>query len=162
MILPKEVIISKKIVGETIGECQFQPCGVDLTLREVRKLTSAGKIDFDNSEREISKTEAIPFENGELHLAPGNYQVVYNEYIAIPADCAGLGYTRSSLLRCGAYVGCAVWDPGYYGRSSSLLVVTNEKGITLKKNARMVQLIFIRLEHPAKELYNGRYLGENR
>ena len=162
MLLPKEIITSKNIVSETIGECQFQPCGVDLTLKEVRKLTSAGKIDFDNSEREISETEAIPFENGELHLPAGNYQIIYNEYVTIPADCAGLGYTRSSLLRCGAYMGCAVWDPGYHGRSESLLIVNSQHGITLHKNAKVMQLVFVRLEGAAHAGYSGQYKGENR
>lgn len=96
-----------------------------------------------------------------MKLKKGAYKVVYNEVVDIPEDCAGLAFPRSSLLRCGAFIHCAVWDPGYRGRSESLLIVENEKGLRLKKNARLVQLVFMKLEEKAKSLYSGKYKGEN-
>ena len=68
----------------------------------------------------------------------------------------------TSILRCGADLNCALWDPGYEGRSEALLVVYNEHGITLKRNAKIGQLVFIRLSEEAKSLYEGQYKGENR
>ena len=69
---------------------------------------------------------------------------------------------RSSLLRSGITMETAVWDPGYHGRSEAMLVVNNMHGAFLKKNAKIAQLIFIRLEEEAKELYDGVYKGENK
>ncbi len=149
------------LVSEFISEIQFQPCGVDLSLREVYSLESEGTIDFDNSERKLSVTKKIEFSGDWVKLRKGAYKVVYNEVVSIPEDCAAFGYPRSSLLRCGADIHCAVWDPGYKGRSESLLIVSNEKGLRLKKNARLIQLVFVRLEGKAKSLYSGKYKGEN-
>ncbi len=134
---------------------------MDLTLREIHSLESEGTIDFDNSERKLSETKKIEFSGDWVHLKKGAYKIVYNEVVSIPEDCAGLGYPRSSLLRCGAFIHCAVWDPGYKGRSESLLIIENEEGIRLKKNARMIQLVFVKLEKKAKELYSGKFKGEN-
>jgi dUTP pyrophosphatase len=40
-------------------------------------------------------------------------------------------------------------------------VVHNPNGIRLRKNARLMQLIFFRLEDDANKLYDGVYQGEN-
>jgi dUTP pyrophosphatase len=161
VLLSKESIKEKGLVSEFISDMQFQPCGVDLTLREIYSLQTEGAVDFDNSERKLSETEKIEFAGDWAHLKKGAYKIVYNEVVSIPIDCAGLAYPRSSLLRCGAVIHCAVWDPGYRGRSESLLIVENEHGIRLKKNARMVQIVFLKLDKKAKSLYEGRYKGEN-
>ena len=71
-----------------------------------------------------------------------------------------LATPRSSLLRCGVTVNTAVWDTGYSGRSQSLLVVYNPRGIRLEKNARIVQLVFFTLDRET-EGYRGAYQGEN-
>jgi dUTP pyrophosphatase len=60
----------------------------------------------------------------------------------------------------GVSVHTAVWDAGYRGRSEALLVVYNEAGFRIRKDARVIQLIFMRLES-GQEGYKGRYLGEN-
>ena len=57
---------------------------------------------------------------------------------------------------------CAVWDPGYHGRSESLLVVNSQHGITLHKDAKVMQLVFVRLESAAHAGYSGQYKGENK
>ncbi|MCX6772086.1 MAG: deoxyuridine 5'-triphosphate nucleotidohydrolase [Candidatus Micrarchaeota archaeon] len=161
MIVPGSKSIA--FITETVGEGQLQPCGVDMTLREVHALTDAGEIDFDNSKRKISKSAALAFDsNGKLHLAQGCYKIVYNEYVSVPIDACAFGFPRSSLLRCGADVRCAVWDPGYHGRSESLLVVHSAHGITLHKNAKVMQLVFVRLESAAHKGYEGQYKGENK
>lgn len=76
-------------------------------------------------------------------------------------DKMAMALPRSSLLRCGATLDTAVWDPGYNGRSQSLLVVHNPHGIRIKKNARLMQLIFICMREVAHKAYSGIYQGEN-
>lgn len=162
MILPKHKLVSGKLVNDLLHESQFQPAGVDVTLREVYRFRAAGKLDFDNKERKISEVEPIPFNSDNIFLPKGSYKVLYNEYVKIPDDMAALCFPRSSLLRCGASLECAVWDPGYEGRSEALLVVYNEHGITLKRNAKIGQLIFIKLWEKTKQPYEGIYKGENK
>ncbi len=163
MIVPGSKLWQDGQIAETVNISQMQPAGIDLTLKEVHELSDAGEIDFDNSKRRISDTKKLEFDaTGKLHLSHGCYKIVYNEYVGIPLDCAAFGYPRSSLLRCGADVRCAVWDPGYHGRSESLLLVHNPKGIVLHKNAKVMQLVFVRLEAKAEKGYDGKYKGENK
>jgi dUTP pyrophosphatase len=148
-----EHLIDKKV--------QLQPAGVDLTLRDIFEFSSAGTIDFSNRERVISECKRINFKGGFVNLRRGAYKVVYNEIVRIPQDCIALAFPRSSLLRCGAFLHCAVWDPGYKGRSESLLIVSNPHVIKLKKDARLAQLVLIQLSKKSGSIYRGKYLGEN-
>lgn len=140
---------------------QLQTNGFDLSLRSVSLLTSCGKLSLDNQNRIISKQERLDFSpDGIAHLEPGSYGIVYNEIVHLPKDVMALGLSRSSLLRCGASLHTAVWDAGYSGRSESLLVVHNPLGIDLEKNARVLQLVFMKLTR-SSDGYQGRYQGEN-
>jgi len=60
----------------------------------------------------------------------------------------------------GVGVHTAVWDAGYRGRSEALLVVHNQSGFRIRKDARILQLLFMRLES-GQEGYSGRYMNEN-
>lgn len=161
MILPKQHLEAANLM-DNLHSSQFQPAGIDITMKEVYAFKSAGLIDFDNKERKISDVAPIAFESDRVFLKPGAYKVIFNEYVRIPSNVAGLCLPRSSMLRCGATLECAVWDPGYEGRSEALLVVRNEHGITLKRNAKIGQMVFIRLSEGASSLYEGKYKGENR
>jgi len=162
MIVPGSKISADLLVKEMPGGSQVQPAGIDMTVKEIHELTSDGEIDYDNSKRRISSSRKLEFVDGRVLLKPGCYKIIYNEYVEIPLDCAAFGYPRSSLLRCGADVRCAVWDPGYHGRSESLLVVHNPHGIVLHEKAKVMQLVFVRLEAAAAKGYEGQYRGENR
>ncbi|MFP3950188.1 MAG: deoxyuridine 5'-triphosphate nucleotidohydrolase [Candidatus Micrarchaeia archaeon] len=160
MIFPKQSLFS--FISEHIADSQFQPAGVDITLNKVLSFSSPGHIDFDNSERRISETVEVPFREGWAELREGAYKVIFNEYVNIPRDAAAFCFPRSSLLRSGITLECAVWDPGYEGRSEALLLVKNLHGARLKKNARIGQLVFARLSEPSTDSYEGIYKGENR
>ena len=143
-------------------ETQTQMCGVELTLQKIERFLTAGAVAFDNKERKLPETEPLNFdEMGWIELTAGAYLVTFNEIVNIPKDVAAMARARSTLLRCGATLETALWDPGYRGRSQSLLVVYNLQGLKLKKNARLMQLVFLRLENEAEKLYSGKYQGEN-
>ncbi len=148
------------IEGYVDLEVQLQPSGFDLTLREVRFFESSGSIDFDNSRRELPDTSQLEFKDDSLILKPGAYLVVFNEIINMPLNIVAIGRPRSSLLRAGATVESAVWDPGYSGRSKALLLVFNPHGIRLYRNARILQLVFLRVLGDVGEGYRGVYRGE--
>ena len=141
---------------------QLQPNGFDLTLREIGHLTSAGSMGSGPDRRQLSTTENLEFgPNGWLQLTPGPYVVTFNEVVNLPLDLMSLGRTRSSLLRSGVSIHTAVGDAGYRGRFQSLLVVHNQHGYELQRNARLMQLVFFRLAQPVSQGYQGRFLGEN-
>jgi len=149
------------IEGYVNLEEQVQPNGIDLTLREVALLQSSGKIALTDSQRLISDLAPLAFDGlGFINLLPGAYIIAYNEIVHLPNDIMALAKPRSSLLRCGVTVNTAVWDAGYSGRSQSLMVVYNQQGFRLQRNARIVQLIFLRLTQET-EGYQGVYQGEN-
>jgi len=142
-------------------EEQAQPNGIDLTLREVALLQTAGKITVHNSQRLVSDLAPLVFNGlGFVDLMPGAYTITYNEIVHLPKNIIALARPRSSLLRCGVTVDTAVWDAGYSGRSQSLMVVYNPQGFRLQRNARIVQLIFLKLTEET-EGYHGTYQGEN-
>jgi dUTP pyrophosphatase len=143
---------------------QIQMNGIDFTLREVARFGNApGAVDFDNSERETPDTRPMqPDSEGWFDLTPSAYWIVYNEVVNIPPDVFAFARTRSSLLRSGAQIATALWDSGYSGRSGSLLVVYHPSGIRLKKNARVLQLVFFGLDAPAEKTYAGAYQDENK
>jgi dUTP pyrophosphatase len=142
-------------------EEQVQPNGIDLTLREVALLQSSGKIAVSDSQRLVSDLAPLVFDGlGFIDLVPGAYIITYNEIVHLPKNVMALARPRSSLLRCGVTVNTAVWDAGYSGRSQSLMVVYNSQGFRLQRNARIIQLVFLRLTRET-EGYRGAYQGEN-
>lgn len=159
-----ELLIMSKpsLVADYVDlEAQLQPNGFDMSLREVAQMHSAGCLAVSNSGRVLPPASALAFDgSGSLYLPPGSYLITYNEIVNLPEDVMALGRPRSSLLRCGVAVHNAVWDAGYHGRSQSLLVVYNPQGFRLERNARIVQLVFMRLSSPTRG-YRGAYQGEN-
>jgi dUTP pyrophosphatase len=149
------------IEGYISLEEQVQPNGIDLTLRDIALLQSSGRITVEDSQRLVPNLAPLVFDGlGFIDLMPGAYIITYNEIVHLPKNIMALARPRSSLLRCGVTVDTAVWDAGYSGRSQSLMVVYNPQGFRLQRNARVAQLIFLRLSRKT-EGYHGAYQGEN-
>jgi dUTP pyrophosphatase len=137
---------------------QQQPCGVDLTLRQVSEWTSAATIDFDNTKRQAAKTSSLPFDNTShtITLQPGSYLVDFNETIQIPRNCMASVFPRSSLWRSGVGIDAGVIDAGYEGAMGALMEVKNPSGVVLYKNAKLAQVVFEEMRETV-EGYNGIY-----
>ncbi len=143
-------------------DAQLQPNGLELTLCSVARLAEAGALGTHDRERRVAVSVPLDFDaQGWLHLAPGCYRITYNEVVRMPGDLVALARPRSSLVRNGVTVETGLWDSGYYGRSESLLIVFNPHGCDVKRNARMIQLVFFRLTRPVGQGYAGQYQGEN-
>ena len=148
------------ITGYIDLEKQIQPSGFDLSIAEVHAYAGGGSVDFSNEERRIAPTTSLEPDADLWYTLPqGCYIIIYNEVVKMPLDLVAIARTRSTILRNGAAIETAVWDPGYHGRSSSLLVVHNPSGIKLKRNARIAQLIFFRTDE-VDEGYSGVYQHE--
>jgi len=140
---------------------QVQPNGFDLTLESVWRMEGIGAIGVTNADRSIpERLPVTPAPDAWFTLAPGTYIIRFAEVVALPLDVMAFGRPRSSLLRCGASIHTAVWDAGYHGRSEALLVVHAASGVRLAVGARVLQLVFVRLEAPTIG-YAGTYQGEN-
>ncbi len=145
-------------------QVQVQPSGIDLSLQKIFTLETAATIGFTQAETTLPKYEELEFDSEEkIYLAPGPYKVVLNEVVNIPRNIVGIARPRSTICRSGATVGTALWDPGYSGRSEVLLIVHNPHGLTIARNARIIQLCFWELAEPLQdgEAYSGRYQLEN-
>ena len=168
-VLPKQEIqhlLSQTpplLEGMVNADEQVQPNGVDITLRQIAMFSSAGRIGTSNLERQLSNTSPLVFDGlGDMELMAGAYLVTFNEVVNLPPDVMAIGQTRSSLLRCGVSINNAIWDAGYSGRSQALLVVFNPYGFRLKKDARLLQLVFFRLTTATESVYKGMFQGENK
>jgi len=140
------------------GEEQVQPAGVDLRVEDVELVDTPGALGV--YDRVIPAGRPMIPVMGWWNLGQGAYRIRFMDPVRVPEDAVGLCFPRSSLLRMGASLHCAVWDPGYEGRGQSLLVVHNPRGIRLQVGARVAQIVFVRLEEAAGILYRGRYQGE--
>ena len=149
------------VEGLTSLDEQLQPSGLDFSLLRVDRFTSAGRMGSASSDRSLPQYQPLDFESdGWLFLGPGAYLVTFNEVVNIPLDLVALAHPRSSLLRSGVSLPTSIWDPGYSGRSQALLTIHNPAGYHLQRNARLMQMFFLRLCQPVEQGYQGRYQGE--
>ncbi|RIK35612.1 MAG: deoxyuridine 5'-triphosphate nucleotidohydrolase [Chloroflexi bacterium] len=140
---------------------QLQPNGIDITLERVSRFRGPGFIGVANDQRVLPQTDDLDFEpDGTIYLAPGAYQVRFNEIVNIPDDLMAYARPRSSLLRAGVALHTAVWDAGYRGRGVSLMVVYHPAGFRVARDARICQLVFHRLTTATAAGYRGAYLHE--
>ena len=152
-------IARRRIVApdaELVDE-QVQPNGIDLTLDALWVLRGAGRLGRDPDDRVLPEREPIASKtDGWFELSLGDYVLRFAEVVAVPLDCGGLVFPRSSLLRMGVHVPTAVWDAGYRGRGESLLRVANPAGLRVQQGARIAQLVLFRLPEQTRA-YQGRH-----
>lgn len=154
MIIPPQKLLHLGFNRENL-DCS----GLKLTLADVYTTSSYGVLGVDK--RILPRYEKLEADSkGYFHLNKGSYVIRYNEYVKIPCNAIALAIPRSSLLRMGATLFTAVWDPGYEGRGYGLLLVENPYGVKLQKGVQVAQLVFMRMEEESVKLYRGIYYGE--
>jgi len=97
---------------------------------------------------------------GWWNLKKGTYKIKTNETIKLPNDLVAFAFPRTSLLRMGAFTVHGVWDAGFMGKSEFILVVENPHGIKIKQNARIAQIVFVRIKETGRG-YQGVYQENN-
>ena len=159
----RRLIAANPALVEDVSELerQLQPNGIDVRIDRVFKLTSPALLGATDALREPAAREELqPDRDGWWDLHQGSYVIVVREKVNLPVDVMALGRPRSTLLRSGVTIHTAVWDAGYSGRSEALLTVVNGRGFRVQRGARVLQLVFMRLEQPVHRGYAGRYQGE--
>lgn len=160
----ERLIKEKDLIKDFIDlKTQITSGGFDLTVNSVSTFDSKGALDFSNKERIVPEGKEIPPKKknpqdnfGWWNLKKGAYKIKTNEVVSLTNDLTALAFPRSSLLRMGAFTQTAVWDAGFIGKSEFILIVDNPKGIELKQNARIVQLVFLKMNE-AHQGYQGVY-----
>lgn len=140
---------------EPVRPHQIQPNGVDLTGAELYRIIGPGAL--AESGTTVGEREPVPWSDGQP-LPAGSYVVRYAERIRVPEGHVGLVFPRSSLLRNGAMLHTAVWDPGYDGRGEGLLVLSHP--LHLPAGMRIGQFVLFTAEGFAS--YQGQWQGEGR
>jgi len=161
MIVVKDDLIPLVQSG-LVGHEQFQPAGIDLTVKTVETFSGRGIIDFSNEKRYLPETQMLEFDSdGRLYLERGVYRVQVGPILKIPMDCMGFALPRSSLTRMGCSVQGGFWDPGYEGDAVFSLLVQNEGGIAIYKHARIAQIVLMKttVALAEGEGYSGVYQG---
>ncbi len=160
----RKLISGKALVKDFVDlDTQLTPNGIDLTAGKIYEFDSPGALDFSNKERSLPACREVPAPKsgpedrfGWWTLKKGCYKVVTNETVTLPRDMIGIAFSRSSLLRMGAFVENGVWDAGFSGKSEFILVVENPQGMRIKENARILQLLFMPIKETGQG-YNGIY-----
>lgn len=160
----RKLIQEKNLIeGYMNLDIQLTPNGFDLTVGSIFEFDSAGTLDFSNKERKIPEGKEILAQKqrsedkfGWWNLKPAIYKVKTNETINLPLDLIALSFSRTSLLRMGAFTQHGAWDAGFKGKGEFVLVVQNPLGIKIKQNARIAQLVFMKINEVACG-YNGVY-----
>ena len=149
------------VAGLIDRKAQLQPNGIDLTLASVAAFTGPGTLGREDHQRRLPANEPLAFDrDDQIYLSSGPYLIRFNEIVNLPLDLMAHARPRSSLLRSGVALHTAVWDAGYSGRGAALLVVYNPYGFRVQHDARIIQLVFHRLDQPTGQAYRGIYHGE--
>lgn len=147
----------KKVESVDSGQ-QNQPAGYDVTVSRIyahsKSVYTLGIQKTENSKLE----ELSPSKEGYFDLGVGAYMIVLNEITTIPNDSIGVLLPRSTLLRNGIDVRTALFDPGYSGQPSVMLVC--HRPLKIERFSRIGQLVILKSDREFSRQYNGRYQGE--
>lgn len=159
----RQLIEKENLVENYISlDKQLTPNGFDLTVSKIFEYIYPGALDFSDKERIIPEGREIlpqklkPEDKfGWWHLKKGFYKIRTNEIVNLPNNLVALAFSRTSLLRMGAFTQHGVWDAGFKGQGEFILGVENPQGLNIKQNARIAQLIFFKVKET--EEYKGIY-----
>lgn len=139
---------------------QIQPASVDIrlgnTFLEMSKDRPYDLITFDS---DIQYTK-VTTERYVLH--PKQFVLATTmEYIKLPKNVSAFVEGRSSIGRMGLFIQNAGWvDPGFEGEITLELFNASNNPIVLESGRRVGQLVFAKLDQPAKRPYCGKYQGQ--
>jgi len=156
---------------------KVNPNGVDLAPKEVKMIPRGVKIYLHGEDRgyiaaskprgmkapkpKVSDAKRLVAPDGEgfYDFLKGNLYELRFPKVTIPDDCTGFAFPRSTVNRLGIVkLETAVFDSGYSGEPTQTIFTPLHARI--HKDEALIQLVFIRNESPAKDLYSGRYQNE--
>jgi deoxycytidine triphosphate deaminase len=171
------VLSGKDVAKSCASYKKVNPNGVDLSPKEVKVMPRGYKIYLHGEERgyiapsksrgrkatmpKVSDLKEVvePDDEGFYDFLKGNLYELRFPKVTIPPDCTGFAFPRSTVNRLGIIkLETAVFDSGYSGEPTQTIFTPLDAKV--HKDEALIQLVFIRNEAPAKELYSGRYQNE--
>lgn len=156
-MLTSQQLLEEGIITNVKDPKQIQQVGIDLTVNTIYKVSGVGFIPKEGKTVLPTYTEIPWEEDGTATLGPGSYEIKFNEGCNFPKNVAGNIIHRSSVLRSGALLMSAEFDPSYFCDSiGSFMTVINP--IKIEKGARLGQIVCHRTEVEA-DSYQGQWQG---
>jgi deoxycytidine triphosphate deaminase len=171
------VVSGKEVSKSCSSYRKINPNGVDLSPKEVKMIPRGYKIYLrgevrgyvalsESRGRKARKPKVLdvkelvtPDKEGFYDFVKGSLYELRFPKVTIPADCTGFAFPRSTVNRLGIIkLESAVFDSGYSGEPTQTIFTPLDAKV--HKDEALIQLVFIRNEAPAKELYSGRYQNE--
>jgi deoxycytidine triphosphate deaminase len=171
------VLSGREVAKSCASYRKVNPNGVDLSPKEVKLIPRGSKIYLHGDERgyvapsaargrksrklEVRDVKELiaPDREGFYEFLKGSLYELRFPKVTIPADCTGFAFPRSTVNRLGIIkLESAVFDSGYSGEFTQSIFTPLDARV--HKDEALVQLVFIRNEAPARDLYSGRYQNE--
>ncbi|HOT03748.1 MAG TPA: dCTP deaminase [Methanolinea sp.] len=126
--------------------------------RRLRGCESGGELVIEPYSEECQQPASYDLRvGGDFVLPPGICTLVSTlERVELPSDLAATLRCRSSFGRRGIVLTAGFVDPGFRGQLTLCLVNMGAEHLTLRKNDRVVQIIFHQVTD-GRSMYSGRY-----
>lgn len=182
MQLTGKEIMEEGLVTNVVPEA-IQQQGVDVRLMQVRRfghydhdgkfvkntlidhagvIPAHGKTKLPDSE-EIQPQNIGHFKDDEIigwKLEPGYYEVIFDEGCKMPNNRVMVLISRSSLVRCGAFIECGQFDAGFNTEHMGCFMYVAET-IYIEQHARIAQLRFTTTAPvESEDMYNGQWQND--
>ena len=160
----KEEIAKGRIIVDPLGEGCIQPAIVDVHLDSQLLVFRNSRRAFINVREEQSDlTEMVEIEGDmPFMLHPGEFVLGSTlENIELPGDLVARLEGKSSLGRIGLLIHSTAGyvDPGWKGHLTLELSNVANLPVTLYYGMKIGQISYVRLTHPADNLYGSSALG---
>lgn len=150
IISPTKAIEEGWVFGDDLDNGCIQPNGIDFRLERVFQLTGNFELTKTSKKnRQVTELEHY----GIFPLFPGEYDILTNLKVKLPADIAATIMIRSSLSRNGLLFGNGLYDSGYEGTVGTVLHIPCQ--VQIEKGVRIGQIVFHSAQSAHK--YNGQY-----
>ncbi|MDP2856343.1 MAG: dCTP deaminase [bacterium] len=157
----KRMIDQGRLVVKPIIKESIQPASIDCRLGNhflIVERKKNGSIDLDSpiKYREIESDKVI--------IPSHSFMLATTlEWVELPNNITAFVEGRSSIGRMGLFIQNAGWiDPGFKGRITLELYNANSVAIKISSGRRICQLVFCKMDSPAKNPYCGKYQGQNK
>jgi dCTP deaminase len=156
----KEEIAKGRIVVDPLGEDCIQPASVDVHLdRQLLVFRNSRRAFIDVREEQSDLTEMVEIEDDTpFMLHPGEFVLGSTlENIELPGDLVARLEGKSSLGRIGLLIHSTAGyvDPGWKGHLTLELSNVSNLPVTLYFGMKIGQISYVRLTHPADNLYGS-------
>ena len=156
----KSYIETKKLTIDPFEESNIQPASIDFRLGNHFKIFDHINIqELKLNDPDIKFRE---FNKDTFYIKPQSFILATTvERIELPSDLTAFVEGRSSIGRIGLFIQNAGWvDPGFKGQITLELFNANSVPIELKAQRRICQIVFCKMDKPAKKPYKGKYQNQ--